>query len=87
MLNIKSPIDDTLINVGHSSFVDDVCSTSATNDNSLMCSSAKTMSNALTHSFQPRGFKQNATKATMIARAFGAESHSVMKELEGRVGS
>ena len=81
LLNVTSPVNNALINVAHSSFVDDVCSTSATCDNSQMCSAAKTMSNALTQSFQPRGYKQNESKATMVAKAFGQGAHARMHEL------
>ena len=82
LLNVENPIYGKLISAAHSSFVDDVCSTAASYDNELLADTAKTMSDELTTSFEKGGFKQNCSKATMLAKAFGQGAHLAMRQIE-----
>ena len=79
MMTVISPLDGTRVNMAHSSFVDDVCSTAASYDKTQMSKLAQNMSNKLTASFVRRGFRQTAGKATMVAKTFGDGSHGAMQ--------
>ena len=58
MMSVRCPLKGDTINMVHSSFVDDVCSTTATYDNTQLSALASSMSNKFSGSFDKRRFKK-----------------------------
>ena len=81
LLKACSPVAGAQINMAHTSFVDDVCTTVATHEASQLPKMATQISNALDTAFSKHGFVQNQSKGMSISKAYGRGSHKVMTQL------
>ena len=74
MMHVVSPIGQ-LVNMSHTSFVDDVCTTAVTSECKQLSAMAKKLTNSLNSAFDQCGFIQNEAKAMAVAKAYGRHAH------------